>query len=236
MNEGCGIRIADISGSRNDGSYVNAVSSQPLWSGGRSGPTLNFAAGGSQRVDIQKQYTPLDVTGDRLSFSLWAQATVSGANYLLGTINGAGTSGFSLNAPNDTSVRFIIGDGALVSMNANIKGTFSSGVWQHFCCVYDGAFLRIYQNGISIGTPVANTGNVVTNANKLQIGAYGESGLYWTGRLDNVQVWNRALSADEVRLLYASPFCNVVRPVTWVSSGVIPPASISPVLWMGVCV
>jgi Concanavalin A-like lectin/glucanases superfamily/Bacterial Ig-like domain/Bacterial Ig domain len=77
------------------------------------------------------------------------------------------------------------------------------GQWQHLAATYDGTSARFYVDGVQTAT-TTYTGNV-GDANVWRIGAYGTSaGSYFDGTIDNVRIYDRALSASEVQLDMAS--------------------------------
>ena len=63
---------------------------------------------------------------------------------------------------------------------------------------YDGATLRLYVNGVQVSS-VARTGSIATSANPLQIGGDSIYGQYFQGLIDEVRVYNRALSQAEIQ-------------------------------------
>jgi hypothetical protein len=70
--------------------------------------------------------------------------------------------------------------------------------WGFFCCVYDGANVRIYRNGVYEGQQ-ATTGTA-NWAQGMRIGFWtGGAGYYWSGYISNVSFYNRALSDSEVQ-------------------------------------
>jgi hypothetical protein len=77
------------------------------------------------------------------------------------------------------------------------------GQWQHVAATYDGATARIYIDGVQTAstTFTANVGDSDT----WRIGAYGSpSAGFFDGLVDNVRIYDRALSASEVQLDMAS--------------------------------
>lgn len=77
--------------------------------------------------------------------------------------------------------------------------------WNHFFLVYDGSNLKLYSNNILVGS-INATGNVPTlegNGRSFLIGEL-TSGLfslnnnYFKGSIDEVSLWNKALSAVEI--------------------------------------
>src|SRR3989344_9519590 len=75
--------------------------------------------------------------------------------------------------------------------------------WNLVMGTYDGANMTIYVNGVQQGTQCAFTGNITSNSDGFAIGARGVGGSsYFTGPIDDVRIYNRALSAGEVADLY----------------------------------
>ena len=77
--------------------------------------------------------------------------------------------------------------------------------WSHVTETWDGKILKIYVNGKmneqNIKAP-SGTIDKVTGGN-LQIGRWWRSGPeWWNGSIDDVRIYNRALSAAEVKALY----------------------------------
>jgi hypothetical protein len=81
------------------------------------------------------------------------------------------------------------------------------GVWTHYAAVYDGAYFRLYLNGTQHGTPTPVSGSVATTANPLRMGKHYGSDSYGflDGTVDDVRVYNRGLSAAEVKALASQP-------------------------------
>lgn len=88
--------------------------------------------------------------------------------------------------------------------NADLAGTtrLQPNVWYHAAVTYDGTTLRLYLNGqLESNRPAAL--NTVLDANGLTIGNRPGSSK-WQGCLDDVTIFNRALSSDEVAAIYAA--------------------------------
>ena len=71
--------------------------------------------------------------------------------------------------------------------------TPTKGVWTHAACVYDGAQVRLYLNGLPAGTPVALTGLLKTGELS---GSIGGPGISITGLVDEVLVHRVVKSPD----------------------------------------
>jgi len=78
----------------------------------------------------------------------------------------------------------------------------STTYWQHLVGTYDGANVRFYLDGVLEATTACTTG-IMNVGNYFGIGA-GYSGTvnYFDGKIDHVKVWQRALSATEIKVEY----------------------------------
>jgi hypothetical protein len=65
---------------------------------------------------------------------------------------------------------------------------------------YDGATLRVYVNGAQVGSK-AVTQSMLVSTGPLQIGGNAVWGEYFSGLIDDVRVYNRALTSAEVTSL-----------------------------------
>lgn len=71
--------------------------------------------------------------------------------------------------------------------------------WQHYALVYSEPELSLFRNGVLIGSTIAN-GTITSPSDPFYIGNMLFQGTnYWlTGKIDEVSLWNRALSAAEI--------------------------------------
>lgn len=105
-----------------------------------------------------------------------------------------------------------IGSGAI---NANYIQPFSFiNSWRHVVLTYDGQYSRLYIDGtlsdsLSISTPILNnTSNIVIGGSINPVsGAYNRN-------IDDIGIWNRALSPNEITTLYTTGICYQTITVT----------------------
>jgi len=88
----------------------------------------------------------------------------------------------------------------------NCETRLTPGVWYHVAMVYDGSSLRGYVDGLLDGM-VAATGAVQATDYPLRIGAYApingtHAKAYLAGYVDEVSLYSRALSADEIQAIH----------------------------------
>ena len=101
-------------------------------------------------------------------------------------------------------------DGQKIAIAAE-ENEFPIGAWQHIAMVADGTVLHLYRNGEEVASaPCAGVlpgpepsrlaiGCVVSNDGATPL---ARSPYFWPGRLDELAIFNRALSPDEIRTLY----------------------------------
>jgi hypothetical protein len=75
------------------------------------------------------------------------------------------------------------------------------GNWHHVACVYDGTMKYIYVDG-ALDASTSASGTIAQNGSALGIGYNPDSGYNWYGSIDEVSVYNRALSAFEIQAIY----------------------------------
>ena len=78
--------------------------------------------------------------------------------------------------------------------------TYCDGNWHHLAVTFDGNTMYLYLDGVQKNT-TSTTLNTGTGA--LNIGRSVSAGYYFSGTLDDIRVYNRALSAAEVQSLAA---------------------------------
>jgi hypothetical protein len=87
-----------------------------------------------------------------------------------------------------------------------------NGVWYQFAGVYNGTDAMLYRDGVLIGTqpyPAGYTGSLKNGVNPLEIGHYaGYGGRNLIGAMDEVAVFNSALSATDISDLYNKSLQN----------------------------
>ena len=112
------------------------------------------------------------------------------------------------------------GAGSWLSTSVNYPFTFTQNVWYHIIIVFTTTGWTMYLNGrqVSSGT-LSGTPSLLDTNSYLLIGAYSKTGANnFKGSIANVQLYNTALSAQQVSQLYDSsmPVTSSINiPVGW---------------------
>ena len=81
---------------------------------------------------------------------------------------------------------------------------------------YDGSLLVLYVNGVQVASK-ALSGTIQASTNPLWIGGNQPYGEYFNGLIDDVRVYNRALSQAEIQ-------ADMATPLGGASSDTVPPS------------
>jgi hypothetical protein len=81
------------------------------------------------------------------------------------------------------------------------SGDVNDDDWHHVAGVYDGSRLTMYQDGIGVDSKSLG-GRINSNWSRVLIGENGQVGnRFWNGLIDDVRIYSRALTAQEVEAL-----------------------------------
>src|SRR3989338_2464400 len=86
-----------------------------------------------------------------------------------------------------------------------ISVNYDDGSWRMVTATFDGSTVKAYINGTQSGTDLSVTGSGSPGAGSIKVGGYPAFGdEYFTRLIDEVGIWERALSATEITELYNS--------------------------------
>ena len=190
FGEGAGTTTADASGNGNVGE-VNGAS----WATqGRYGNALSF--NGTNSLVRIASAASLNL-GSAMTLSAWIQPTVSQSGWR--TILQREPEAYHLNSSTSTPMRPAGGGTFGVSSPIVVGPTANPiNVWTHVSLTYDGFALRLYVNGTQVATNNA-TGAIQSTTNPLWIGGNSPYGEYFQGLIDEVRVYNRALTQTDIQ-------------------------------------
>ena len=196
LDENSGTSAADSSGSGNTGTLISGAG----WATGQSGSAVSLD-GVDDYVQVGAQSSL--VMTSVASFSAWIYPTGAGSNATLGgTVlvkegeyviarypNGTIQWGFANSNPGWT----FIDTGYIAPANQ----------WTHLAVTYDSGTIKTYANGNLVHTynGSGSIGDAITAQNDFRIGGRQALSQHFMGRIDEVRVYNRALSASEVSTL-----------------------------------
>ena len=219
FNEGTSTIAHDYSGNGNNGTLSTTGSTLPQWVPGKFGTALNFDGSSNFAYVNSNLPTVLQLTNTG-TVSAWVNpastydyhSTVMvgagdvygeqagyGLNFHSGTLQGEISHGYSGGGDNNIGVA-----GTLVPL----------GVWTLLTLTWDGSNVYLYINGVEQASTTQTIDvSTVPSYSTFGIGAEtlngSPAGLYFPGSIDDVRVYDRALSATEVEGLYQSGLAKI---------------------------
>jgi hypothetical protein len=195
-----GTRLLDVSGRNNHGTLTSMdANTDYIPSGGKL--ALDFA-GVNDYVA-----TGLSFAGaSKLIISAWIFRPSSTSNFYIGCGAG-GSSGPRANIFINGSTYFVTAENAGGASYGSVSCSITG--WNHFVYIFDGSGVNnatrliAYINGNKQTLAYVSTvPGTLGNVGVFEIGRSLGQGLYGTGQADDIRIYNRALTATEVRQLY----------------------------------
>lgn len=208
FDEGVGTIVNDSSGSKNDGTINGAT-----WTTGKIGGGLSFD-GIDDSVSVPR------MNYKEVSISAWFYKNANDTTYadaIFGAykwnLNSQYRQGFDLRfyqgAPDTLTFVLVTknGDGTTTTRIARKDLGNSVGKWYHAVGTYNTmkGEQKLYVNGLLVATqthPVGNTIVPLTSYPDMRVGYSRVNKGYFSGIIDDVRLYNRALSSQEIQNLY----------------------------------
>ena len=186
----------DASGNGNNGTVVGARLTTDRF--GTPNSAYNFTGSGSTYITVPDSPS-LDVTS-AITMAVWIKS--AGGGTYGPRILSKGPPCYEMNVlrpSSDTMANFDIQTLQQVSTHLCLDQVN----WIHLVGTYDGQVMRFYTNG-TLAVQANVSGPIAVNNEPLAIGQnFDDNSDYFNGDIDDVRIYNRALSGNEVSQLYA---------------------------------
>ena len=193
-------KIEDLTTFNNDGTLINGV-------------YYDSEGNGSLVFDGTNDYVTMPMTSllnsSSITWSVWYKSSSDTPQALLGKNS---TSAFLLTVGPATST--IVNELITVVGEDNInrvgyvttnRNELFDNRWHHIVLTAKPSVYNIYLDGVDLPLYVgagSNNGNVTNAATSFMIGTFYAPGLYVNGKMADIRVYNRALSASEISAYY----------------------------------
>jgi hypothetical protein len=190
LDEGAGAIAADTCDAHHAGTLVG----NPKWGQGAIDGALEFDGKGDY-VDLGAS-ADFDIT-DRVTVCAWIKVKAFTVDWQ--TIIAKGDTAWRLSRDQGNNLHF--GCTGLWPEWVRGSANVNDGQWHHVAGVYDGAELRLYIDG-RLDASARTQGSINIDTYPVWIGANAEKpGREWNGSIDDVRLYNYALSQDEIKAL-----------------------------------
>ncbi len=178
----------DSSGNGNDGTLIG----DQKWVDGNSGKALDFDGVGDW-VDCGNE-PEFNIT-DTITISAWVYQREQGSSWNgIVSKTDSNTNGWEIRTmqagSNNIQCRILNGS------DGGPSTTLTNKVWSHVVGTYDGSIIRLYVNGVQKSTAPQN--GIATNSRSLSIGKLAYANLFFNGTIDEVAVFNVALTENDI--------------------------------------
>ena len=191
--------------------HANGTTVGTTWTTGRFGGAALFD-GTADRIDL-----PALGTFYKAAFTLEAWVRKQGAKKDVAVVGAWDSSGGPMIWVDYSSGRYKLTLGNSGTTYLDSGRAPAVDVWEHVAATYDGSTARFYVDGVEVASSPF-TGNV-GNATAWRIGAYDATPFgFFDGLIDNVRIYGRALSANEIQTDMASRIQAETTPPTVVAT------------------
>ena len=199
-------KVADKSGHGNDGLVVNVQ----FVKDGHQGGGAKFALNDSYITVPNNE----EINPRRLTVAAWIKTSYSDKVWRR-IFDKCYSKGFALSEGGDQQQwhhKGLLEWETGVAHGGLSQQSIADGQWHHVVGTYDGVDAKVYLDGWPVGKPGHKVGEIPHTDYDLTIGAnrsnpdgaYGEIGASFNGMMDDVMMFNRALSDDEIQTLFKS--------------------------------
>ena len=191
FDEGSGSTVNDASGNGNNGTVAKAT-----WATGKYGKALSFN-GSSARVTIPDSSSLHLSTA--MTLEAWVDPTTTTAAWR--DVIYKGNDNYYLEGTSDSK-----GTPGAGGTFGHTYGTtaITKNAWTFLAVTYDRTAIRLYVNGTQVSS-LAATGAIATSTNPLTIGSDSIYGQYFSGLIDNVRIYNTALTQAQLQTDMTTP-------------------------------
>jgi len=209
LDEGTGLATKDDSGKNKTMNFTNT----PTWTHGIYGKGLNFGENNYTKTDNNEiEAQEMNIS----TMSLWLKTSTSCGGDLCRILDIEGEKRIGLHADDSDKVSCV---GSSIADRIFGTSNVVDGNWHMVTCVFNDTHSTIYVDGLLENTTEIYVGSAVTDRSTT-IGAGYDGGNGYTGIVDEVYIWNRSITADNVLDLYYYTQPTSISNNTYTSSNI----------------
>jgi len=199
LDETSGATTSDSSGSGNAGTLKNG----PVWTTGKINGALSFD-GADDYVQVPDT-SSLKPTG-AVSFGVWFKTAGYDRNFIVERQKNSWVSYAMYISGNGTSARVgcIIGyDSGVNTYTVTSAATIGNNSWHYAMCVYDKQNLKVFVDGVESESTLGTNSIYYDGSVGVRIGFHYEANTHFNGTIDDVRIYNYALSSNQIQTIYS---------------------------------
>jgi len=230
FDEGSGTVASDSSGNGNTGTLTNG----PQWVNGKVGKALKFD--GVDDYVYVPHSSSLDIIGNQMTVEYWMKLSIDWHDGM--------STEMEIYDKGDAYVGSMYHTGVHVFNLPYVppypgtnRNSWTADMWYHMADVYDGAYIKLYVNGVlDKAEPV--TGSIPRSTINLAIGAQSVLAYPWffNGTIDELAIYNYARTPEEIWNDYSGGVAPPPPPVGGkaipINMPIIKPELQTPWIWL----
>ena len=204
---------SDSSGNGNNGTFQNGAGVSAAVANATAGSQSLSLGGGTQHVLVP--HDPSLTLPSEITITAWVRPSGTGWGGIVakspsdgGGANHAGNYELRLQANANQSVQWLYEPGPGINSTVTLTAPGAGpavGQWSHIALTHDsGGNFTYYLNGASVSSGTGPTFGTLTNANPLYLGSRADLFTTFTGDLDEISIWDGALTGGEVADIFAN--------------------------------
>jgi len=202
FNEGTGSTAYDSSPFGNNGTIHGAS-----WVRGKFGYALKFD--GSDDYIIIADFN--NNIGDKITIEAWVKRETSSDRYAIWDdwkyLTNKRAVFFRINT--DGTLKFFVSSNGTSEDSSQTTDTIDTN-WHHVAVTFNAGNVKFYIDGSESLSDTLSQTSIFNSNQAKHIGLYYEASEYFKGTIDEVRIYNRPLSAEEIKIHYA--FTKYIKP------------------------
>lgn len=209
LNEGSGSTAVDLSGNGNNGTWNGTqAGTSGYYSPGYNHVWAGQFDGSTDYIDLGN---PAILTANYITVACWVKpSSFPSFTTPLSRIASNGAPAWEIFTQNN-QVGAEVDNGSTYA-SVQTGSILSAGIWTHVAFTYDGNTLTLYVNG-ALQSTAPLTGTIAITTVDALIGKRWD-GNYFPGEIDDVQIYNIAVTAAQVNQLYTGSGSSGSTPTT----------------------
>lgn len=207
------LHMNELSGNITDYSEYNNTGRATLFEGpeygaqGKFNTSLDFETGTGSNGEFINFSNPSHLSnfGSHLTLEAWIRPESFPSDPTI-IDKGPSLISFFVSSGAINVLTFILDTSSGTATTYSASTDMNANEWYHLVATYNGSQVRLYVDGALDGTPTARTGTVSTNNLDFVVGSgwsgTNPNGFPFDGLIDEVAVYNRSLSAQEIQDRY----------------------------------
>lgn len=155
-------------------------------------------------IDDYIEITNNGFEANNMTIQLWVNPSIGQVDYadIISTHTSEGNGGFVIEMSGNIDNEYIFAWGGTGAYQRGPTFLLEPNIWQQLTVVKEGSNNRVYINGRLVTSDILDP-DITSGTGKLYLGKWAyTSARFWKGSIDELRIWNRALSSSEINQNY----------------------------------